>query len=437
MGSRSLQCVGCLTHLGAAIYSKGQSPLEKIGRAFFLRFCYGEILLLYPLSYGIHKKLLRNSKRSDDRIISNYKKRLFEMCQYKFINGEFCKKETYDNSGFCVLHVSFPKDESSQEFRSLADLKDKVIMEEISQRGFEFEGLKLYNMELEGTFDKAIHIKNSLIYKDVTVRNANIPILWLYNVTICGSFIIDKSELSILDLSSAHVNNYRIDDLKVKVFTIGEKTKIKVLLASNSKFGSLYSYEAVLGKAIFSDIMVEGDITLYDSNITDGIRFNRLKIEGGIRFPRTVFSSMENQEYCCRLAKVALDKVGDRNGADNHYFREMEASRKQKIPIKKFSEWLLIQLPFGYGTKPLRVIFAWIIVVLGWIPLYYWHSGDVKNVKSYWDALYFSIVTATTLGYGDCLPLSSWAKAVVSFEAIFGTFMWAALITVFARKFMR
>lgn len=42
---------------------------------------------------------------------------------------------------------------------------------------------------------------------------------------------------------------------------------------------------------------------------------------------------------------------------------------------------------------------------------------------------YFSIVTLTTLGYGDILPSSPYAKSLVSFEAVTGVFYMAVLVS--------
>jgi hypothetical protein len=49
----------------------------------------------------------------------------------------------------------------------------------------------------------------------------------------------------------------------------------------------------------------------------------------------------------------------------------------------------------------------------------------------------FSIVTTATPGYGGYIPAPGLYQGLASFEAIFGTFMWAAFIATFARKYMR
>ena len=51
--------------------------------------------------------------------------------------------------------------------------------------------------------------------------------------------------------------------------------------------------------------------------------------------------------------------------------------------------------------------------------------------------LYFSIVTFTTLGYGDLLPGSGWMRTVACFEALCGVALMALFIVALARKFTR
>ncbi|MFC1980697.1 ion channel [Chloroflexota bacterium] len=51
--------------------------------------------------------------------------------------------------------------------------------------------------------------------------------------------------------------------------------------------------------------------------------------------------------------------------------------------------------------------------------------------------LYFSVVTSATPGYGGYKPEPGGFQILATIQAIFGTFMWAAFIVTFARKFMR
>lgn len=54
-------------------------------------------------------------------------------------------------------------------------------------------------------------------------------------------------------------------------------------------------------------------------------------------------------------------------------------------------------------------------------------SGD-KEILDGFDALYFSIVTITTLGYGDIVPITSIQKFLVGLEAISGIVVFGAML---------
>ncbi len=99
-------------------------------------------------------------------------------------------------------------------------------------------------------------------------------------------------------------------------------------------------------------------------------------------------------------------------------------------------EFIIADWSCSYGTSWVQPIYNWIVNVLLLFPFLYHISGGIVGASSPWDYWYFSIVTATTLGYGDMHPIG-YAKIFASLEAIFGMFMWAVFLTVFARKYMR
>ena len=57
-------------------------------------------------------------------------------------------------------------------------------------------------------------------------------------------------------------------------------------------------------------------------------------------------------------------------------------------------------------------------------------SGDdlADNGDRFWDLIYFSFVTLTTLGYGDILPVNTYARTLAYMEAITGQFYIAILV---------
>ena len=57
-------------------------------------------------------------------------------------------------------------------------------------------------------------------------------------------------------------------------------------------------------------------------------------------------------------------------------------------------------------------------------PNAYFLTAGGKPILLLWnDAIYFSISTITTVGYGDIIPVSAWARATCMLEAIVGVFI--------------
>jgi hypothetical protein len=84
----------------------------------------------------------------------------------------------------------------------------------------------------------------------------------------------------------------------------------------------------------------------------------------------------------------------------------------------------------------LAVIGIWgVLAVLGWALVYWPHLPDgftstdadvVGDGRPFLDAIYISMVTISTLGFGDVFPTSDWLRIVNPLEALFGF----ALLTV-------
>jgi hypothetical protein len=154
------------------------------------------------------------------------------------------------------------------------------------------------------------------------------------------------------------------------------------------------------------------------------------------------FTESKTQEEACRKAKNVLEKNGNREDAGYHFYREMDARRKRKTWYYRYPEYIFIQLIFGYGVYPFRLWLCWFIFVGFFAIIYSLGSGiDAKasglsGIAQPIDYIWFSIATAVTPGYAGYKPTLDF-KLMAGLEAIFGTFMWAAFIATFARKYMR
>jgi hypothetical protein len=210
-----------------------------------------------------------------------------------------------------------------------------------------------------------------------------------------------------------------------------------------------FVHTRIMGNMIFKRVSFHGDFA-WNSTVLPNIPVE-LNVDGFVEVEECRFSSPRAAEVFYRLARTSWEKNGDLDRADDYYYLEMVAKRESRLTargkgIKKFLlksealfEWLFADLTCKYGTDWKRPILIWLAAVNAFFPLLFFMTKSVEGLSgamSVLDYEYFSIVTATTLGYGDYHPIGV-GRAIASLEALFGMFMWAVFLTVFARKYMR
>jgi voltage-gated potassium channel Kch len=62
---------------------------------------------------------------------------------------------------------------------------------------------------------------------------------------------------------------------------------------------------------------------------------------------------------------------------------------------------------------------------------------DYGDYETWLSPMYYSIVTMTTLGYGDAVPASTGAQLVAMFEVLIGYIMLGGVLSIFATKMGR
>lgn len=94
----------------------------------------------------------------------------------------------------------------------------------------------------------------------------------------------------------------------------------------------------------------------------------------------------------------------------------------------------------GYGEKPNRVIFSSGAIIFIYSLIYYnlnaIADARASKVFSFWDYVYYSIVTFTTLGYGDMVPKANTGyRLLAGSEAFIGAFMIGLFVFTLSRKY--
>jgi len=165
-----------------------------------------------------------------------------------------------------------------------------------------------------------------------------------------------------------------------------------------------------------------------------------------------------------RDAKLEYEKEGEYDKAGEMYISEMETNRLGlkaqggsllKRLVLRFLKWSC-----NYGESPGRFIIWLLAIVLvfaiiympiipnwcGWCPsitfkeypFHDWGAGIVDGfLFNIGTAIYFSVVTFATLGFGDIAPVSLVGKFWASLEVLSGYLMFGMLITLVVRKITR
>ncbi len=138
----------------------------------------------------------------------------------------------------------------------------------------------------------------------------------------------------------------------------------------------------------------------------------------------------------------------DSVGRDFHY-GEMECKRKQMSRMPGTLYAILFKWSCGYGDRPLRVISGALLIILLASVFYLYAGISYNNILIDYDlafkfsptgfsdfikCLYLSIITFTTLGFGDVVASSDWGRIVTGLEALVGALYMALLIFVFGRR---
>jgi len=98
--------------------------------------------------------------------------------------------------------------------------------------------------------------------------------------------------------------------------------------------------------------------------------------------------------------------------------------------------------PYSLNRNILFVIWGYLEAVIYFAYMYrhfdvVGYMGCENPITTVWDALYFSVVTITTLGYGDISPINLLGRILTSAEPIIGITLLVLVLGLFFVKFDR
>jgi len=159
----------------------------------------------------------------------------------------------------------------------------------------------------------------------------------------------------------------------------------------------------------------------------------------------------QEAEEVARNIRKQCEKQGMFENA-GYFFQKEMVYRRFQMPCWSSKRFIskAVDLFCGYGESPLRVVLFSIAMIMLCALIYFamgvttgadmlHYSMDVslsENMFRFFNALYFSVVTFTTLGYGDIAPVGI-ARLIAGLEAFFGSFTMALFVVVFVKKMTR
>lgn len=78
----------------------------------------------------------------------------------------------------------------------------------------------------------------------------------------------------------------------------------------------------------------------------------------------------------------------------------------------------LFHKPRSYGRSMLLLLFNYFEIIFGFAIIYSRAAVMNKPFTSWFDPIYFSCVTSTSIGYGDYFPIDTFGKAMVGLQSI-------------------
>jgi len=326
------------------------------------------------------------------------------LCQYQDPDSTkqqaFCCQGEANSSGFCFWH-------DKEIDKSGPDVKPRL--ENYAQAGGMLRGIILTKAQLESIDLVNHHKKIGYDFSYADFYHANLNSAHMFNINLQHASIM-KADLRDSNLNCANLAGTNM---------LGVKW-------SGSKF----------------------------ENVKIG---NKIKQEYDAKAALLAKDEQANVDFLEQAEEIYRDlrKHAEHEGIFtlSGYFIQKELTmRRLQLPRYGMKRMIskLVDIFCGYGEAPLRIIGLSMAIILVCAIIYAFTGLSFQdsvqavsvnqtlehNLSLFASSLYYSVVTFTTLGYGDFTPVGI-SRAIAAIEAFTGSFTIALFVVVFVKKMTR
>ncbi|WP_297501572.1 pentapeptide repeat-containing protein [Thermococcus sp.] len=372
-------------------------------------------------------------------------------CTYEYRRAiKECPHEAVEN-GLCIFHLP----EGGKDFKG-ANLEgedlEEAYLSEADLSGANLSGANLTRADLSDANLSGANIGWAGLYEadlsGVRAERADFTSADLRNADLSGASLIG-ADLSLADLSGANLTRADLRGTELYGTNLNGVSLVGADLRGAKLYGVSISGARGIEYARLDTTVVEekeGDRLLKEGKFSDAVEAYRKALSVYISL-KTLFRGRglygKASAYSVGEWRVRgkIQRIAHRHPrpAELAEFVPITggSGRKWLIAFEgKLRYWanVLYRLASNYGESPLRIL-ATTVVVIGIFAFIYWMGGGIES-NSARNALYFSVVTFTTVGYGDIVPKAGY-QLVAAAEAFIGAFMMAFFVVVISRKIIR
>jgi len=316
--------------------------------------------------------------------------------------------------------------------RKTARSKRPTDLANVLLAGTDLQGVDLSGVDMSGSDLTGVNLKGAKLFK------TNLSHTNLYKA------ILEDGELSGADLTAANLEEIRASNAgfgmaKFAGANLFQADLSGATLTMADLTGAQLQCCKLEGARMRESVVIAADLTNADLRNAD---LTQSKVE---------HSNFNNADLrSARLRQVSGYETADWIGVDirNINFAGAYLMRRfimDQNYIEEFKErnrltktWYYLWLVTSdCGRSLIRwCIFSAILVAFFGF-LYMGTAVDYGDYRTWFSPFYYSLVTFTTLGYGDVIPAGTTAQVLVIAEVVIGYIMLGGLLSIFANKMAR